>query len=59
MIYGKLNLLGIGIALALRELTEDFGASRNVARVAFVVFLGAWMTSSHLIRRKRERAKKS
>jgi hypothetical protein len=44
--------------LALRELTEDFGASRNVARVAFMVFLGAWMTCTHFIRRKREGAKK-
>jgi hypothetical protein len=58
MNFGKLNLLGIGLALALRELAEDFGANRNVARVAFVAFLGVWMTCTHFIRRKRERAKK-
>ena len=54
MQYGKLNLHGIGLALALRELTESFGASRNVARVVFLVFLGAWMTSTHVLRRRRE-----
>jgi len=56
--YGKLNLLGFVLALVLRELVEDLSGSRNVARVTYVVFFGAWLACTYFIRRKQERAKK-